>query len=312
MTFHRMYGFLIDSEIPYGPEVERDAGAEPAWTVRWAPDDVDLDATPAGTLVVDRTVWPVYADGASFSLWSEGFGRFDVDADRRLVTVALADPRPDLAPLYMRGVIMSLALELQGLSVLHANSVLVGRSAVAFIGIRGAGKTTVTTALCAAGLHLLADDVVPIERNADGWSARSGYTDLRLRPSASAMIDLFDPAPPTSTSIDGRTVLHLEPAPLDAALLGAIVVPSPSDDHDGPDRVVPISGRDALVQLLGGFRVHNVLEPSLAARRLQVIGDLMAAVPVGRLEMPRRHTWDIGDACSVRSAVESWLEGEVQ
>jgi hypothetical protein len=304
MSWHRMYGLLIETEVPYGPDVEPDG--EPDWRVRWAPGDVDLDVPPPGQLVVDRAVWPVYSDGDVFALWSERFGRFDLHVTERMVSIALAKPQLELASLYMRGVIMSLALELTGLSVLHANSMLVDDRAVAFIGQRGAGKTTVTTALHAAGLPLLADDVVPIERLADGWTARSGYTDLRLRPTASSMLELFASAVRTSTSIDGRTVLHLDPPSVLQAALGGIVVPAPSSEHAGPVRITSLTGREALVQLLGGFRVHNFLEPRLAARRLEVVSHLIGNVPIGRLEMPVRERWTHDDAQSVRHAVESW------
>jgi serine kinase of HPr protein (carbohydrate metabolism regulator) len=55
------------------------------------------------------------------------------------------------------------ALHLQGLLCLHGSGVGIDGSAVAFLANKGAGKSTLATALCAAGATLVTDDMLPVD-----------------------------------------------------------------------------------------------------------------------------------------------------
>lgn len=306
MSLHRVYGLTLDTEIPFGRAISADDRTPVDWTIRWNETDVDLDEQPKGELVAAAVYWPSYAQGDTVVVWQPDNGRFDIDRRRRTITVALYERDLDVAALLLRGIVMSLILEFEALPVLHANAIEVGGEAIAFAGPQGAGKTTVTTALCAVGLPLLTDDVVPIERIDGRLGSRSGLTDLRLRPAAAGLVTLFPSVDRPFESVDGRTVLQLPPHPAAWLPIHSIVVPTPSADHQGPDRVEPLDRLASLNLLIGTFRVENFQDPRLAAARLSIVSALLAEVPVGRLLMPRRAGWTIDDASSVRAAVEQW------
>jgi len=306
MSLHRVYGLTLDTDIPFGCAVSADDRIPIDWTIRWNEAEVDLDARPEGAPVSASMYWPSYAQGDTVVIWQPDNGRFDIDRSRRTITVALYERDTDVAALLLRGVVMSLILEFEGLPVLHANAIEVGGEAIAFAGPQGAGKTTITTALCAVGLPLLTDDVVPIERIGGRLGSRSGLTDLRLRPAAAGLVALFPSADEPFESVDGRTVLQLPPHPAGWLPLHSIVVPTPSADHLGPDRVEPLDRLASLSMLLATFRVENFQDPQLAAARLAIVSALLSEVPVGRLLMPRRATWTLDDAASARAAVEQW------
>jgi len=305
MTLHRVYGLTLDTDIPFGP-LAGDHGGDVDWTIRWNDDGVDLEAEPAGGRMVDSDYWPSYRHEHEVTIWARRHGRFDIDPGRRTIAVALFERNPDVAALLLRGVVMSMILELESLPVLHANAIDVCGSAIAFTGPQGAGKTTVTTALCAAGLTLPTDDVVPVERHGGVLCSRSGLTDLRLRPAAAGLLDLFPSNGDPTFSIDGRTVLQLPPHPAERLPLHSIVVPSPSDDHTGDDRIEPIERREALAVLLGAFRVPSFTDQALAQARLAIVSAMMQELAIGRLLMPVRPEWNHDDAVGTRAAVERW------
>jgi hypothetical protein len=70
------------------------------------------------------------------------------------------DPR--IIRLILLGPVLGLMLHQRGFLVLHSSAVEIGKSAVAFIGDKGAGKSTTAAAFNAEGFKLLADDVVAV------------------------------------------------------------------------------------------------------------------------------------------------------
>lgn len=64
--------------------------------------------------------------------------------------------------------ILTALLQQRGFLVLHANTALTGRGAVAVCGDSGAGKTTTVAGLLARGNKLLADDITVLRLNGDG------------------------------------------------------------------------------------------------------------------------------------------------
>jgi hypothetical protein len=94
-----------------------------------------------------------------------GYGRFVVSADAREVRCAPVAAR---WVRYLHGQVLPLVAGLWGRELIHAGGVLTARGALAVSGPSGAGKTTLTGALRAAGCGFLADDAVALERCADG------------------------------------------------------------------------------------------------------------------------------------------------
>lgn len=95
----------------------------------------------------------------------------------------------DLSP-YISGSILAVLLHQRGRMVLHASAVVIGGLAIAFLGEKGAGKSTLAAFLQNRGYMLLTDDLVPVKFVADEVHAIPGFPRIRLWPDAVKSIGL--------------------------------------------------------------------------------------------------------------------------
>jgi hypothetical protein len=87
-------------------------------------------------------------------------------------TEILFDPAPgvheDTVRLFLSGAALGVLLHQRGMTVLHASAVAVHGKVVAFIGDKGAGKSSTAAALCARGHALVSDDLLAIHFDPQG------------------------------------------------------------------------------------------------------------------------------------------------
>jgi len=91
--------------------------------------------------------------------------------------------KDDIAAVVL-GPALGTALYLRGLPVLHAAAVVVDGRAVLLAGTAGAGKSTLTAALVAKGVPLLAEDLAVLTFGENAIIVQAGYPRLRLYPDA--------------------------------------------------------------------------------------------------------------------------------
>ncbi len=82
------------------------------------------------------------------------------------------------------GCILGTALRLQGKICLHSSGIAINGSAIAIIGMKGAGKSTTAAALAKCGYPILADDIAVLADCGDSFLVQPGYPRLRLWKSA--------------------------------------------------------------------------------------------------------------------------------
>jgi len=300
-AYHRLYGLTLATTVPVGPLATTNRAADEAvdWTIGWVDPPADPRAAPPGRPIVTEGVWPAVRDGDVVTLWHEDLGRVGIDLASRRIALGLTVRTDEVAALLLRGIVLALALELTGVPTLHANGVVIDGGAVAVAGPRGVGKTTVTAALCAAGLELLSDDLVAIDAEGDRWCARAGLTQLRLRGEAAHLAELIGDRYPQASSVDGRHVVVLPPATNERSPLRAIVVPRVDDTVVRP-QLVRLTGAEAFRHVAVGFRIATFVDPPALVSRLAVMAALARSVPVLALTMPLRHRWTADDAIDLR------------
>jgi hypothetical protein len=93
---------------------------------------------------------------------------------------------------YFVGPILSFVLRLREHVCLHASAVGVNGKAIVFLGHSTAGKSTTAAGMAQAGAAILADDIVALSVEAEGFYVQPGYTRVRLRPKAA---DFLTPNP---------------------------------------------------------------------------------------------------------------------
>ncbi len=109
-----------------------------------------------------------------------GVGRYLITEGRSVVIDAAPDAGEANIRLFLLGSAMSVVLLQRGILPLHANAVVVGGSAFAFLGPSGAGKSTLALAFHDRGYLVLADDVCAIATGPAGFSVTPGVPRIRL------------------------------------------------------------------------------------------------------------------------------------
>jgi hypothetical protein len=101
----------------------------------------------------------------------------------------LIDPFPtateEIIRIFLLGIVMGVLLHQRGYYTFHASAAVVSGGAVAFMGSRGFGKSTLTAAFQARGYDILTDDILAI-RPLDGqlW-VQPAFPRLKLMPDSS-------------------------------------------------------------------------------------------------------------------------------
>lgn len=113
-------------------------------------------------------------DDAGFQIWAPYYGRHLVSPDGSRVRSALPAVAPWRWERLLFAQVLPLAAALRGRELFHASAVALGDTAVAFVGSSGAGKSSIAAQLVARGASLVTDDVLALERTADGVDAHPG------------------------------------------------------------------------------------------------------------------------------------------
>ena len=99
-------------------------------------------------------------------------------------TVINVSPAPNVEDALLRryiiGTVMALLLYQRGLLVLHASSLNINGSAVAFLGNPGSGKSSIAAALHKNGHEIITDDVSAIDFKGENIKVFPGYPQIKL------------------------------------------------------------------------------------------------------------------------------------
>lgn len=294
---YRLHGLEIESNLPLDATAGRGGRADLAVVLRNGPPWPRPVGDPIARFPTENgyQVWRV---GEHFLLSYPELAGFRVTASE--ICVALEGASTDLASLFVTGTAMALVLLARRELVLHASAVAVDGRAVAIAGSTGMGKSTWAALACAAGLHLIADDVLRVTLGPSGPVCHVGSTSLRLRPGASTIGNLLRHWSQRE-SVDGRLVLSSPDAPVEMPLpLAGIVLPGFSSGN-GVRRAV--TGADALTELLKHPRVLGWRDPEVLALLTRQLASLARAVPVFQCSARRAPPFDAELAEQVRSLV---------
>jgi hypothetical protein len=219
-----------------------------------------------------------YFDGAHFWLDAKGTAVWGVWPE----TLSLED-----VATYILGPVLGLLLRLRGIPCLHASAVVFGGSIVAFAGSEGAGKSTTAAALASRGYAVISDDIVALVERAGSFFVLPAYPYLSLWPESVKI--LYGPEknlPSFSPSYDKRRLFlgenrlrfQEQPMPLGAVFLLGERVADPAAPF-----IEPLPPRESLVSLVANSFATNLLDKDMRAREFELLGRLVASVPVWRL-----------------------------
>src|SRR5215203_803398 len=293
---HRVFGINLASNFPFrNPLGSADGAADLSFAVSPAP--------------VVTGPWkdghPVYRSPRRYQN-GESFSRlFRLDSwealcfphladfylqDGRIAVHPLGGTGVDLLEIRLLGPVLSYWLERQGILTLHASAVSLDGRAVAFLSSHGGGKTGLAAAIMCAGLHLLTDDILPVEESGGTFLGRPGYPQMRMWPDeAGHFLDRFEDLPLVHSGITKRVVavgaggfgaFHETALPLACIYL-------PERVAERAVEIQEISRRDALMELVRhSFSRHIVEAVGLQPARLDLFARLVMQVPVRKLRYP--------------------------
>lgn len=209
------------------------------------------------------------------------------------VEVCLSGPEcAPTAEIFILGTLLTYLLERRGLPVLHAATVRVNGRAAAFLAGNGGGKSSLAAAFLQAGAPLISDDLLPVHRDDEGYTALSGYPQMR-----------FWPAEARYFAGDDRPLARVHPeleklrVPVGAGGLGtfsgedgplaAIYLPDRQPAGDAPIEILPVSLPEAVATLSRQLFLAPLLQDlGLMGERLRFFASLVRRVPVRRVRYP--------------------------
>jgi hypothetical protein len=289
---YNVHGLLMRSDLSLrSPPVDR-ANPEIGVTVGAAVDAPWRRPTPdVEAELVGEDGWPRYSfcrdPSGTTTARFYGLADFVISADHRSITChAHRSAPPGLTAVLLEGSVAAYLLSVAGRCVLHASAVeLEPGSAAAFVGPSARGKTTTAALLCARGLPLLADDVLPVLLDGPLPRCGPGAAELRLRPGQADVATMFAAATETRTTADGRIAVRPSPPGSSEPVLAMIVLPQPTR---GGSRVAVrrLSLAGAVRVLATTTRIEGWRSPEQITRRFGHAVDIAACVPVFEATIP--------------------------
>ena len=260
----------------------------------------DSRSTSAGRPAV--YFWRV--DGG-FVLRFEDVSSFTVRPDRIQCRARRATD-DSLVELQFLGLVLALWLEERGRTVLHASAIESRGRITAFLGGRGAGKTSLAAAFTRRGHRLLTEDVLALEVLESVVTAHAGYPVMRMWPDTAAEM-----APGVAGQRVHHAVTKLQlPVPGSDAFSTAprtlermyILDRRPSEEDTRGIAIQPIDGAQTIVELVRhSFDPELVHVMGLHRHRFWRLARIAGCVPLFRLSFPSGYD-RIGDVTEMTAS----------
>ncbi len=236
MPMYSAFNCLIDSEIALPVPVRAaDLGSPDVIIRRGAAEPLGREAIGFGGYI--QTL------GERVSVNIGQVGRFNLNAGREIIVDARFGVSDDAVRVYLLGLIMGVILMQRGMLTFHAGAVARGGRAIAFMGDKGSGKSTMTAYCCRHGFQLLSEDLLALTDDGPALTAWPGYPRLKLTDESGERLGVV---PDEREPVFGKQILWLN-----------------DRFHEAPARLERIY----LLQTGQPARLHPC-DPTVAAREL--------------------------------------------
>lgn len=311
MTFdYSVFGGMLRSEIEF-PELLPSTHLRATWTLRVAEGGPPpLDMLSMGEREVHGERYRLWRTLGGLRLEYAHSGCYDISRDgSTIVWYPCASPVPELVRANVLGPILALALESAGFFCLHGSAVGIRGRAVAFLGPKHHGKSTLAAALTVAGARLASDDLVAIDPGPPAMLL-PGVPSVRLLEDAARVTNV---AAACDTAIAGikttATGFRRQSLVEGAIPLDAIYVLSPTraaDDAPVATRT-RLTGAGAIVALAQQTKLpDSLIGLSAAAAQLAAAKTIAGSVPIWTLNAAR----DLSRLGRVIDQILTWHQGE--
>jgi hypothetical protein len=220
-------------------------------------------------------------------------GTFRISPDAKSVDVYAEHPADDQAiGLALAGPVLTFVRHKLGCPSLHASAIVTTHGAVAFLGPRGRGKSTMAASFMRRGALLLTDDALPLLGQDNGIHGVPGPAFMKVwHETAAHTLNLAGELPNLMANVEKRLFAldgHYEPAARPARLRALYLLdrydPIATGRHDVAFQ--PLRGRAALVPLLVHTAIRAYLLPTEEALLLRTYVQLLGQAPLHVLSYP--------------------------
>ena len=306
MYSYTCYSLGIRSTLPL-PELEHGAGStelgiadlgdrqeQGAWSAEQGARSKERGAEPDVNIRfgrVDRLPSGVAVEGSYFraipdetQLFWEGVGTIQVQGGREITIDPVPSVQEDLLRHLILGPALGALLQQRGLLVLHASSVAIADGAVAFLGGKGWGKSSVAGALYSRGYGIAADDVTAVHVG-KGWAmVLPAFPQLKLWPDTATSLgsvaeelpQLYSGAVKLAQRVD-RGFAQI-PLPLICIYVLA---------RGKAKKIVPLAPGKAFLELVRHSYWAELLQASGASAHFLQCAKVSKNTPVRHLTIPR-------------------------
>jgi hypothetical protein len=290
MSFdHAFHGWTLRAPMPLHSFAVAPRPSSEIVVVDWSADPLpdyaaDDEACLAKEDRPDGTLfYRIGAGDAGYSLHMPEIVDFLVSSDLRRIDMWRGDDVDEaIVDVILGGILSATVIMLGGDLTLHASAVYADDMALAFVGQRGMGKSTMAAIMCRdGGARLISDDVLRVLP--DPTRVFSGATAARLR---GVWQDVDGGQPVHRETADERYALPLDSLDsLDAIPLGALAVPFPTRDSSVVD-VERLAPRDALGLLWRFPRLPGWVGKNQLGQQFRGLAELVREVPVFAVKVP--------------------------
>jgi hypothetical protein len=308
---YRAYGLILESNVPL-PELAyvNGNGGEAECSFQFLPMQGPGPASSHGFhhwRLPNGEIWLSWArQGSGYLLRFHDLADFLVSTDGKEIRCYSAPNTPleTVRHLFLDQV-LPLVLSYKGRLVLHASAVVTPEGAIAFLGVTGQGKSTLTGSFVKQGFSLLTDDCLLVKEEEGQLFGIPSYPGLRLWPDV--LSTLFGQQPVLSEVAhytekkrlslnNGLLPYSANPAPLQRMY---VVAPHKEIEDKRAITIAPLSSRDAFIELAKHACRLDTTDRERLSEEFECLGRVAATLVLHRLAFPR----DLSLLSAVREAI---------
>jgi hypothetical protein len=172
MFSYYAYGLTVNSEFSISEFIESNTTAFDVVIQSALPTKIEVD--------FPRQNPYYYSKAGNTFLKIPSIGIFTIQQGRKIRVACENGLDPNRLHLYLTGNIFAFLLLQRGYLVLHASAACVDGKAAAFLGMPGAGKSSLAAALYQIGHTILVDDVTAVDLNTNPVSVIPAFPQIKL------------------------------------------------------------------------------------------------------------------------------------